>query len=105
MQNRILFVVIPEKGHINPMIGIAQHLQNAGYELAFCAQQDISLQLSKAGLRERFYSDPPAVKDFVTRGKAFVEKIADPSWLHNWIKTLLVDAVPSQIEMIQAAAA
>lgn len=105
---KILFVTIPEKGHVNPMIGIAQHLQQAGYELAFFAQQDISEQLQKAGLHQKVYSDPSAInihKGFVTRGKDFVEKLSDKVWLHNWIKTLLIDAAPEQANHIHAAAA
>jgi zeaxanthin glucosyltransferase len=108
MENkRILFVTIPEKGHINPMIGVAQHLQAAGFELFFFAQQDISGQLQQAGLHQQVFSDPGAVNvngDFVTRGQAFVERLKDKSWLRNWIKTLLIDAVPDQVQLITAAA-
>jgi zeaxanthin glucosyltransferase len=108
MQNRrILIVTIPEKGHINPMIGIAQYLQAAGFELFFFSQQDISPQLQKAGLHQKVYSDPTAInikEDFITRGQAFVEQLADKPWLRNWIKTLLIDAVPEQIRLITAAA-
>ena len=108
MQNkRILVVTIPEKGHINPMIGIAQHLQAAGFELFFFAQQDISAQLQKAGLHQKVYSDPASVnikEDFVTRGKAFVEHLANKPWLRSWIKTLLIDAVPEQVRLLTAVA-
>jgi zeaxanthin glucosyltransferase len=104
MQNkRILIVTIPEKGHINPMIGIAQHLQAMGFELFFFAQQDISEQLQKAGLPQKVYSNPASVNSasaFVTRGKDFVERLADKPWLRNWIKTLLIDAVPEQVRLL-----
>lgn len=104
---RILIATIPEKGHINPMIGVAQHLQAAGFTLAFFAQQDIAPQLSKAGLRGKVYYEPSSVnieEQFVTRGKAFVEQLANKAWLRNWIKTLLIDAVPAQITLLQQAA-
>lgn len=103
---KILFITIPEKGHINPMIGVAQNLQSSGYELAFFAQQDISKQLKKAGLHGPVYCDPSAVnidKDFITQGKAFVERLADKTWLHNWIKTLLLDSVVPQMQQIKTA--
>ncbi len=107
MQNkRILVATIPEKGHINPMIGIAQHLQADGFELVFFSQQDISGQLQKAGLSVPVYSDPGAVninESFVTRGKEFVERLADKAWLRHWIKTLLIDAVPAQVALLSAA--
>ncbi|HEY0273066.1 MAG TPA: hypothetical protein VGC22_07755, partial [Chitinophaga sp.] len=100
---KILFVTIPEKGHINPMIGIAQHLQAMGYELAFFAQVDISAQLRSAGLQGKVYCDPLPVNiapQFITRGAGFVEKLADKAWLRQWIKTLLIDAVPAQVQLL-----
>lgn len=102
---KILIVTIPEKGHINPMIGVAAHLQAAGFELAFFAQHDIAAQLHNAGIKARMYT-PPAPADssteFVTRGKAFVEQLADKAWLRNWIKTLLIDVVPGQAQVLKA---
>lgn len=107
MQNKsILIVTIPEKGHINPLIGIAQHLQDSGYNLAFFSQRNISDQLQKAGLHVPVYTDNSATnsdEQFITRGKAFVEQLNDKIWLRNWIKTLLIDAVPHQIELIHRA--
>lgn len=103
---RILIVTIPEKGHINPMIGVAAHLQAAGFQLAFFAQQDITPQLQQAGINSKMYCPPAAANsntDFVTRGKAFVEQLADKAWLRNWIKTLLIDAVPQQVQLLQQA--
>lgn len=46
---RILFCVVPEKGHVNPCIGPAQHLRAAGCDVAFYAPADISDQLDGAG--------------------------------------------------------
>lgn len=103
-RKKILIVTIPEKGHINPMIGIAQYLQQAGYELAFFAAADISTQLRAAGLHQQvFYNTAPepVAADFVTRGKAFVEKLADKAWLRKWIKTLLIEAVPQQVQLLR----
>lgn len=105
---RILIVTIPEKGHINPMIGVAAHLQAAGFELAFFAQQDITPQLQQAGINAKMYRPPSPVNintSFVTRGKAFVEQLADKAWLRNWIKTLLIDAVPQQVQLLKEAVA
>ncbi|PUZ30538.1 glycosyltransferase, MGT family [Chitinophaga costaii] len=102
---KILFVTIPEKGHINPMIGVAQHLQAMGYELAFFAQVDISLQLRRAGLQGQVYHDPSPVNidpQFITKGADFVKKLANKEWLRQWIKTLLIDAVPGQVQLLDA---
>lgn len=105
---RILFVTIPEKGHINPMIGVAQRLQQLGFKLAFFSQQDVSVQLEKAGLFVKTYYDTSAKnisEDFITKGQQFVQNLADKAWLHNWIKTLLIDAVPAQVNMLELAVA
>src|SRR5688572_18181012 len=47
---RFLFTAIPEKRHLNPMIGPAIHLQRRGPTVAFYTPADVSLQLTKAGL-------------------------------------------------------
>ena len=52
---RFLFTTIPERGHVNPLIGVAQHLEAAGHELAFCAEGDLADALRAAGLRARCY--------------------------------------------------
>lgn len=104
---RILIATIPEKGHINPMIGVAQHLQAAGFELCFFAAADITPQLHKAGLMQELFTDPAAVNikdDFITKGKDFVDRLKDKAWLRHWIKTLLIDAVPHQLDLLTAAA-
>lgn len=106
MQNnkRILFVTIPEKGHVNPMIGVAQVLYNKGYDLAFYAAADISEQVKKAGLDIPVYFDKHPKTDseaFLTKGQAFAEKLQDKKWMRQWIKTLLIDAVPKQIPALE----
>jgi zeaxanthin glucosyltransferase len=98
---KILFVTIPEKGHINPMIGVAQHLEQMGFELAFFSMQDISSHLKKAELRASAYFAPSSNNidnNFITHGRDFVEKLADKNWMRQWIKTLLIDAVPEQMK-------
>jgi MGT family glycosyltransferase len=99
---RVLFCVIPEKGHLNPYIGPAQALQALGVEVAFHAGADVSRQLRAAGI-ERFVgpqvSPPP---DDTQRGAAFAARIRDAAWLRQWIKTLLIDAAEDAIEPLRA---
>ena len=94
---RILFVVIPEKGHINPYIGVAQKLRQLGSEVAFYAAHDISGQLGAAGLDGflgEFTKGPPPDHN---RGAFFAEKVRDKKWLQAWIQELLVDNVTQQL--------
>lgn len=103
-KKRILFVTIPEKGHVNPMMGVAQALQKKGYDLALYAAADISDQVKNAGLDIPVYYDEQAKSDskaFLTKGQAFAEKLRDKKWMQQWIKTLLIDAVPSQIPTLE----
>lgn len=104
--NRILFVTIPEKGHLNPLIGIAHYLQNSGVEIAFFAQNDVSDQLQNADIHCKCFVSSQSVNipaEFITQGAEFAEKIQDEIWLDKWIKTLLIDIVPEQIEGIENA--
>jgi len=93
-----LFVVIPEKGHINPYIGVAQKLQYSGHEVAFYAANDISTQLKSAGINNflgEYTKGPPAD---CNRGALFAKKIQDKKRLREWIKKLLVDDIPEQVD-------
>ncbi len=38
---KILFVIIPEKGHIHPYLGPAAHLRQRGHAVAFYAVHDV----------------------------------------------------------------
>lgn len=100
--NRILFVIIPEKGHIHPYIGPAARLCERGHEVAFYAVHDVSAQLRRAGF-EHFFAgqehNPPPPD--INRGRLFAEKVRDRDWLRRWIKLLLVDNVPGQVENLR----
>lgn len=98
---RILFTVIPEKGHLNPYIPVAQALQSKGHTVAFHAAADIRPQLTAAGLPlflgEPAHAEPPAI----SRGRSFASNIGNAQWLRQWIKTLLVDNVPAAVEPLR----
>jgi UDP:flavonoid glycosyltransferase YjiC (YdhE family) len=97
---KVLFCVIPERGHVNPYIGPAQALRAAGIEVAFHASADISPQLEAAGLDgfvgERTLMETPH------RGAAFAERVRDAAWLRGWIKALLVDAAARDVDPLRA---
>ena len=98
---RVLFCVIPEKGHLNPYIGPAQALQALGAEVAFHAGADISAQLRAAGI-ERFVGPRVSPPGDTHRGAAFAARVRDAAWLRQWIKTLLVDAAEDAIGPLRA---
>ena len=91
---KILFIVIPEKGHLNPSIGVAQYLQQLGNEVCFYAAHDISEQLNKAGLP--FIG--PQTPSSANQGAGFTQRVRDPLWLRQWIKGLLIDQAYEEID-------
>ncbi|GEP43851.1 glycosyltransferase [Brevifollis gellanilyticus] len=95
---RILFFTIPEKGHINPMIGPAVWLQKLGHEVRFHAPHDISSQLHAAGLQPLDANVLAAPPPEANRGAFFAEKVRDSVWLRQWIHRLLIEEAPAQIE-------
>jgi MGT family glycosyltransferase len=99
---KVLFVIIPEKGHIHPYIGPAARLQQRGHDVAFYAVHDVSAQLSRAGFPNFFpgSADRPLPPD-INRGKLFSEMIHDAAWLRGWIKELLVERVPPQVPVLR----
>ncbi|TCI01183.1 glycosyltransferase [Corallincola luteus] len=100
---RILFTLIPEKGHINPYIGVAQHLQRAGVEVGFYASHDISAQLHAASLPRQLGQPLAQTARSANRGCEFAEQVSNAQWLRQWIEMLLVDVVEEGIAGISAA--
>jgi UDP:flavonoid glycosyltransferase YjiC (YdhE family) len=99
---RVLFCVIPEKGHLHPYIGPAQRLQAAGAEVSFHAFGDLSQPLARAGL---VFAGEPVEESAAHRGAEFAARVADAAWLRRWIEALLIDAVPPQIDPLRRAIA
>lgn len=104
MNKKILIVALPEKGHINPIIGVAQCLSKMNIEIGFFSQIDISKQLSKANLNCKHFTpkknfDIP--EEFAVDGKRFAEKLKDKLWMQKWIKTLLIDSTPPLVHEIK----
>ncbi len=99
---RILFCVVPEKGHLNPCIGTAQHLRDAGLDVAFHAPADIREQLDGAGGFPFVGTLAPTPRHDLSRGADFAVRIHDAPWLRQWIRTLLIDETPAQVAGLRA---
>lgn len=104
-KKKILFVAIPERGHINPLIGIAKCLHEMeNINIAFFAQADISEQLKNANINCKCYTPKQNINipdNFITHGADFAKKLKDKLWLQIWIKTLLIDSVPDQVNALE----
>lgn len=88
---KISFIILPEKGHINPYIGPAQALQELGHTVTIASIGDISNQIEKAGLK--FDRALLSLKKTTQpmRGKDLVELISHKAAMKTWIKALLLD--------------
>ncbi|WP_144640027.1 glycosyltransferase [Bordetella genomosp. 13] len=99
---RILFCVVPEKGHVNPCIGPAQHLRAAGFDVGFYAPADISAQLDHAGGFTFLGPRETPERHDLSRGAGFAANIQDAQWLRQWIHTLLVERAADLVDGIRA---
>ena len=104
---RVLAFVIPEKGHLNPLLPSLRRIAEAGHELVLASAQDLSAALHAAGIPGRAvqFAAPPPPGGFITAGREFAEKLRDARWLAGWIEALLIDAVPAQLPGVEAVLA
>ncbi len=102
---KVLFAVIPEKGHINPYIGPALHLQERGHVVAFHARFDILEQLQRAGIGHFLGGTDRPPPPSASRGAEFAEQVRDRETLRRWIRELIVDSVPEQVKSLAEAVA
>ncbi|MBL4632570.1 MAG: glycosyltransferase family 1 protein [Kofleriaceae bacterium] len=103
---RFLLATLPQKGHLNPMIGVAQELCALGMELRIYTPGDCSAQLSAAGLQrtgcpviETAYLWP---EEHCSSGALFAERSQDAAWLRRWIRRLLLDTVHDEVDGLRA---
>ena len=98
---RAAFTLLPEKGHINPYLGPAQALAEAGHEVVVAAPGDIGEQIGRAGLVFRHDLIAPGANDRVTRGAALVDLIGDRERLQVWIEQLLLENVAESVGLLR----
>ncbi|HEX2571735.1 MAG TPA: nucleotide disphospho-sugar-binding domain-containing protein [Polyangia bacterium] len=101
---RVLFVVLPERGHIHPMLGPAAELMRRGHTVAFHAPRDVSAQLGRLGF-EQIHADevPRPAED--NRGAALAELVRDGPRLRRWIRGLLLGGVSGEVVRLERALA
>ncbi len=101
---RILFVMIPEKGHIHPLIGLAKHLYAQGAQLAVFSRKNLQTEITMSGIEaEVFASEDKLPSWFSSNGASFAEHQNDREWMSNWLKTMLIDMVPNQTAVLTEA--
>lgn len=96
---KVAFVLIPEKGHVNPYTGPAQALQERGHSVVIAAPGDIAAQITAAGLP---FHALPGSSDRPTHGAALVALIQDPERLAAWVGQLLLDGLDLQVQQLRS---
>jgi len=95
----VLFVTLPERGHLHPMLGPAAEIARRGHRVAFHAARDISRTLAAIGFEQlRAQEVPPPAES--NRGAALAALVRDAPRLRAWIKALLLDGVPAAVERL-----
>ena len=101
--SRALFVVLAERGHVHPFIGPAQALAARGHRVGFYAPCDLRGPLGRAGFAEVFVGSADAAPPpDGNRGRRFAELVRDPLRLRAWIRAMLIDTVPLEVERLTA---
>ncbi|AKQ69783.1 glycosyltransferase, MGT family [Myxococcus hansupus] len=102
--SRILIATSPEKGHLNPMTGVAQGLLHLGHHVGWLCIPEPAPQLHRLGVEvlelPRSAAPVPAIE---TGGEALARLVLDEAALGTWIRGLLIDAVPALLAPVREA--
>ncbi|MDB4936993.1 MAG: glycosyltransferase, family [Labilithrix sp.] len=101
----VLFVGLPERGHLHAFLGAAEALRCRGARVSFYAPRDVGAILRPLGWDDVHAPDgagPPAAEH---RGEAFAQLVADRMRLRAWIRAMLVDAAEPSIAPLRACLA
>ncbi len=101
---RILFMTTKEKGHVNPMLPVATRLQKRGHHVGWRCLPHATDRLTALGIDvspspERDGSD----ESLATGGAELAQLVVDNDRLLEWIRILLIEQVPEQIDPTRRA--
>ncbi|MBU8895658.1 glycosyltransferase [Corallococcus sp. M34] len=100
--SRILIATSPEKGHLNPMVGVAQWLRRMGHTVGWLCLPEPAPQLEHLGVELlHLPTARPAAPAIETGGEALARLVQDEAALGAWIRGLLLDAVPALIPSVR----
>jgi zeaxanthin glucosyltransferase len=100
---RVLFMTTAEKGHLNPVAGVAQRLMRAGHTVGWLTVPEPASQLQALGVEVVQLDGAPPPPPLATGGEELARLVLDPAALRGWIRSLLLDGVPGQVEPVRQA--
>jgi len=98
----VLFVVLPERGHVHPFLGAAEALRDRGARVSFYAPRDVRSIVAPLGFLDVHCPEGAGSPIAAHRGEAFAALLADRDRLRAWIRAMLVDAVEPSIAPLRA---
>jgi MGT family glycosyltransferase len=100
---RFLLMTSAEKGHLNPVAGVAQWLLREGHAVGWMTVPEPAAQLESLRVDVVAMEGAPEPPALVSGGEELARLVLDPPALRRWIRTLLVEAVPAQVEPVRRA--
>jgi MGT family glycosyltransferase len=100
---RVLLMTSAEKGHLNPMVGVAQWLVQDGHHVGWLVIPEPAPHLDTLGVEIVTLPGRTEAPPLVTGGEALARLVLDPEALRGWIRVLLLEAVPGQVDGVRAA--
>ena len=96
-----MLVSSAEKGHFNPLVGPAQWLRRLGHDVGWLCVPETPAQIQSIdveALRMPGHVEAPPLE---TSGRALAALVRDPDALRRWIRMLLLDGVPAQVDPVR----
>lgn len=100
--SHVLFVVLPERGHIHPFLGAAAELRRRGVHVSFYAPRDVRAILAPHHHDDVHHPPGAGAPADAHRGAAFAALLADAPRLRVWIRAMLIDTVEPSIAPLRA---
>lgn len=101
----VLLMSTAEKGHLNPLIGVAKWLMRRDHRVGWCCVPEAPPYLADMGVEPVPVDLPEPDEEFVTDGAELAKLVRDPDRLYHWLHTLLVERVDEQVEPTWSAVA
>jgi zeaxanthin glucosyltransferase len=99
---RILLASTKERGHLNPMIPVAQALRRRGHHVGWLCLPTAPANPPPIDI-DWVTAKLPTGPEMATDGEELAALVRQPRLLADWIRTLLLDAVPMQLNPLQQA--
>lgn len=102
---RVLMISLPEKGHFNPLVGVAQWLRRADHHVGWLCIPEPSPQLAKLDVETVRLSGlrAPEGEARVTNGEALAKLVRDRPAMRKWLRMMLLEGVDELVEPLRQA--